>query len=287
MKFFLVSTDHLEDQIWFKDEEDFIAAMNVIPLIAAMAGVRIVAFVLMSNHVHFILDCSYEQAVVFINEFKRHYSSYVRGKYGMEKILRRNKVDIQKLDPSEETLSRVIAYVQMNPVAANICSHPTAYPWGTGRSFFNLSAPKGTPVEALSNRARFKLLHSKRDTPKGLLVGEDGYILPETYVETTFVESVFRTPKSMNYYLNNSSKAKSVLKSADSEVPVFKDQTIIPVMEDLCRTLFKKNSVRELSRPQQAELMRQLRFRFSSNVNQIARVSGIPYETVVSLLDGF
>ena len=261
--------------------------MNVIPLIAAMAGVRIVAFVLMSNHVHFILVCSYEQAVAFINEFKRHHAFYVRGKYGMEKILRRNKVDIQKLDPSAETLGRVIAYVQMNPVAANICSHPTAYPWGTGRSFFNVSAPKGTRVETLSARARFRLLHSKREAPQGLLVGDDGCILPESYVETAFVESVFKTPKNMNYYLNNSSKAKTVLNSSDSEVPVFKDQTIIPVMEDLCRTLYRKSSVRELSQPQQAELMRQLRFRFSSNVNQISRVTGISYEKVVKLLDSF
>lgn len=287
MEFFLVTTDHLESQIWFKDDQDFIVAMNAVPLIAAMAGVRVVVFVLMSNHVHFILYCTYDQALEFINEFKRHQAFHIRKKYGAEKILRRNKIDIQMLDTSEESLERAIAYVQMNPVAANICSHPSQYPWGTGSCFFKKSATKGTPVESLSIRSRYKVLHSKLAVPAGSLLGEEGFILPESYVETRLVESVFKTPKRMNYFLYNSSKAKVVLNSTNIDGPVFKDQTIIPVMEDLCRTLFKKGSVQELTQPQQAELIRQLRFRASSNINQIARISGIPYETVAKLLDMF
>ena len=287
MEFFLVTTDHLESQIWFKDDQDFIVAMNAVPLIAEMAGVRVVVFVLMSNHVHFILYCTYDQALEFINEFKRHQAFHIRKKYGAEKILRRNKIDIQMLDTSEESLERAIAYVQMNPVAANICSHPSQYPWGTGSCFFKKSATKGTPVESLSIRSRYKVLHSKLAVPAGSLLGEEGFILPESYVETRLVESVFKTPKRMNYFLYNSSKAKVVLNPTNIDGPVFKDQTIIPVMEDLCRTLFKKGSVQELTQPQQAELIRQLRFRASSNINQIARISGIPYETVAKLLDMF
>lgn len=34
-----------------------------------------------------------------------------------------------------------------------------------------------------------------------------------------------------------------------------------------------------------AELLKQLRYRFSSNANQLARVTGIPYQKVVELLD--
>ena len=72
MKFYLITTDHLSCGLWFKDEDDFKAAMNVIPIIAAMAGVHILAFILMSNHVHFVLEGSYEQCLKFITELKRH-----------------------------------------------------------------------------------------------------------------------------------------------------------------------------------------------------------------------
>lgn len=32
MKFFLITSDHLSDRLWFKDTEDFIVAMNYVAL---------------------------------------------------------------------------------------------------------------------------------------------------------------------------------------------------------------------------------------------------------------
>ena len=125
---YLVSTDHLEDQIWFRDDADFKVGMNYVALIAAMMGIRILAFVLMSNHVHFVLEGTREEALAFITEFKRRYSKYVQRKYGIRELLRSNGVDIRPVGLEEESLERAIAYVQMNCVAANICVHPLQYP---------------------------------------------------------------------------------------------------------------------------------------------------------------
>ena len=72
MKFYLLTTDHLNSAIWFRDEEDFKAAMNAIPVLAALAGVNVLAFILMSNHVHFVLEGSYDQVLKFIPSFKDH-----------------------------------------------------------------------------------------------------------------------------------------------------------------------------------------------------------------------
>ena len=101
-KIWLVSTDHLEDALWFREEEDFKIGMNYVAVLAAFSAVTILAFILMSNHVHFILYGTKEDVLAFINE----------------------------------ALERAIAYVQMNCVAANICSHPIQYPWGSGSAFF-------------------------------------------------------------------------------------------------------------------------------------------------------
>ena len=287
MTFYLVTTDHLETRIWFRNQEDFKAAMNAIPLIAYANGVVILAFILMSNHVHFVLQCTYEQAVAFINEFKRHCSFYLSRKYHLKETLKSNKVDIQELDFYEESLERAIAYVQMNSVAANICLQPNGYPWGTGDCFFRVSPPKGTPLECLSERARIRLMHSKMTPPRGLAVGEEGYILPDSYVQKKFVESLYRTPKRMSVFLSRSSKAKSALKSQESLTPSFKDQDVLSMVGDMCRNLFKKSSIAELNPLQQSEILRQMRYRFSSNINQMSRVTGLPYETVVKLLDSF
>lgn len=89
----------------------------------------------------------------------------------------------------------------------------------------------------------------------------------------------------MLVFLNQSSKAKTVINSSDSLIPSFKDQDILPMVEDLCRVLFKKKSIEELNPEQQTEILRQMRYRFSSNINQMSRVTRLPYETVAKLLD--
>lgn len=279
-QYWLVTTDHLEVRIWFKDDEDFKAAMNFVAVLSTMAGLRIVAFVLMSNHVHFILECEYSVAEVFISRLKKMYSQYYSKKYGACGFLRRNSVDYQEVAIGDESFERAVAYVQMNSVAANICLHPSGYPWGTGPTFFALAPEKGAEVGSLSARARWRLLHSKLPIPDNYLVAAEGYILPSSYVPVTFVESVFRTPKRMNFFLQNSSKARKV-----KEAPAFSDQLIAGALRDLTVSLFHKNGINELSDAQLAELIRQIRFRFSSYPAQIGRVCGLPYEKVCELLE--
>lgn len=167
MTFFLITTDHLETRLWFLDDDDFKTGMNYVATVAFLLGVRVIAFILMSNHVHFVLECTREQAVRFITEFKRLYSRYLNQKHGTKELLRDNGVDIQELRLGDESLERAIAYVQMNCVAANICLEPAAYPWGTGRTFFQVSAKRGQCLGALSARKKNKLLHSKIILPAG------------------------------------------------------------------------------------------------------------------------
>ena len=55
MIFIFLSSSHLEDRIWFRDDEDFKVGMNCVALAAVKTGAGVVVFVLMSNHVHFLL----------------------------------------------------------------------------------------------------------------------------------------------------------------------------------------------------------------------------------------
>lgn len=285
-KIYLLSTEHLEDGLWFRDEEDFKVAMNYVAIQAALCQeVVVLAFILMSNHVHFVLKGRYEDVVAFINGFKSRFSLYLKHKYGVNEFLRRNSVDVRQIPYDDDAVERAIAYVQMNCVAANICSSPTQYAWGTGSTFFNSAARHGKIIGDMPQRARIRLLHTKADTiPIHWTVGEDGYILPENYVDYRAVEACFRTPKRMNFFLNTSSKAKKRLE-ADENLPAFKDQTILATIPDLCRSLFQKSYFEQLSEAEQKELLKQIRFRFSADANQIARVCGLTYARAANMLD--
>lgn len=285
-RIYLLSTDHLEEGLWFRDEIDFKVAMNYIAIQAAQCPeVVILAFILMSNHVHFVLKGKREDVIAFINQFKHRYSVYLRHKYGAGEFLHRNGVDIKLIPFESEAIERAIAYVQMNCVAANICSHPSQYPWGTGKAFFDSSGKRGRRLGDLSRRERMRLLHTNvNNLPDNWYMGDEGYILPQSYVDVQSVEACFRTPKRMNYFLMNSSKAKKRLE-ANENLPAFKDQTILAVLPDLCRSLFQKMSVIELQVEELAELAKQIRFRFSADATQIARVCGVSYEMAAKLLD--
>ena len=286
-KIYLLTTGHLEDGLWFREEEDFKVAMNYVAIEAALhPEVAVLAFILMSNHVHFVLRGRREDVVAFVTQFKHRYALYFRREYGVKEFLRGNDLDIRMIPADEEAIERAIAYVQMNCVAANICSHPSLYPWGTGSVFFSPAKPGGKRLDEYSARARERLMRSECDKlPGRWLLSDEGYIHPREYVAVKGVEALFRTPKRMNYFLQNSSKARKRLETAEEHLPAFRDQTILASVPDLCRSLFLKDSFRELLADERVEFACQIRFRFSADANQIARVCGLSYAEAARLLE--
>lgn len=277
-KIWLVTTKHLEKELWFRDDEDFKVGMNLVAIQAACSPqVVIMAFILMSNHVHFILKGTRDSVKNFMDQFKKRYSVYFSARWGAQKFLRHNGLDIRAITEDDEAKEKAIAYVQMNCVAANICSHPSQYLWGTGDAFFNQRSLSGTRLGDLSARSRKRKLHTNSEfLPQEWRIGPDGFISPQEYVDVPAVEAIFRTPRRMNYFLSSSSKARKRIE-ADEHLPGFRDQTILASLPDLCRSLFGKESFSALASVEQAELMRQIRFRFSADINQIARVCGLSY----------
>ncbi|MBQ9819493.1 MAG: transposase [Bacteroidales bacterium] len=285
-KLWLITTEHLKAGLWFRDEEDYKVGMNFVAIQAHASRVVVLSFTLMSNHVHFVVKAeSKKDAEAFIEGFKHRYSLYLRRKYGVKEFLRGNGVQIDFISPYDEAPEKAIAYVEMNCVAANICSHPSQYPWGTGCLFFDQRKPDGRPLGSFSKRACKRLLHTDVESlPDNWLIGADGYILPQNYVDVEAVQAFFRTPQRMNWFLTNSSKAKKRLE-ADYNLPAFRDQVILAAVPDLCQSLFGKRKFSQLTRDEQVEFVRQLHFRFSAHVNQIARVCGLTYEQAARLMD--
>ena len=299
-KYYLVTTKHLEDGLWFRDEEDFVTGMNYVAIQAALTPeVMVLAFILMSNHVHFVLYGTRQEVEAFVNGFKGRFSHYLGRKYGVKEFLRRNKLDIKEISEDEaEALERAIAYVQMNCVAASICLYPGQYPWGTGSTFFQAgwdgrdsgsrhATQKYRRLGNLSGRERIRLMHSRAalKLPNEWLLSESGFVLPESYVDVNHVESVFRFSKRMQYFLSSSSKARKRLEAEDEKLPAFRDQVILGALPDLLQSLFHKPAFGALSTQEQAETLRQVRFRFSAGIHQAARVCGISYTEAARLLD--
>ena len=86
----------------------------------------------------------------------------------------------------------------------------------------------------------------------------------------------------MNYFLQHSSKA-----AATRTIPTFKDQLVSSAITDLCGSVYKKAGLKGLDENQIAYVLKQVRYRFSSDPNQISRVTGISLDAIVKYLDAF
>lgn len=268
MRFFFISSSHLEDGIWFRVDDDFKTGMNYVAVSALACGVTVWAFVLMSNHVHFVVEGDPQKIEQFILKFKQLYSTYYRRKYGVNELLRRNAFDVREVSTDNESLEKAVAYVLMNPVAANICLSASDYPWGSGSCCFSVKREKGTPAKEMSFRELRRLIRSEYRVPPQIEIGEDGYILPRSYVPVAWLESLFRTPKRLAFFLNSSSKARARLES--TPMPSFTDQLLLSGMKEICVSLFRQRDLNDLTRKETALLLTEVKRRFSPDVKQLA-----------------
>jgi len=221
------------DRLWFRDDEDFRVAMNYVAIAAFLSGILVLSFILMSNHVHFVVSGNREKVLLFMN----------------------------------------------------ICLEPSGYPWGSGSTLFTNQAVAGQSLGELSRRAQIRLLKSNVKLPGTYRITPEGYVSPSSYIPVRGVEALFRTPKRLGFFLRTSSKAR--LRVEGKAVPSFRDQIISAACTDLCKSLFRAEGIQELSQEQKAELLRQLGHRFSADLKQLCRVTGLPYEEAAKLLDSF
>lgn len=285
MGYYFLSSSHLEDRVWFKDDHDYAVGMNYAAIAAKRAGVFILVFVLMSNHVHFLVCCdSQEKAEAFYTLYKNLYSRHMHKKYGTKRFLRDNKSDCQLIRPNDERLEKVIAYILMNPVAANISLYPHGYKWGCGNCYFSDIEARGKAIRLFSHEQIRYILHSELPADDKWIIGEQGFILPESFIRKDLVEKIFCTPKRMFVFLRNSSKARLVLESQPALLPSFRDQSLQAVAQDIALSLFRKESLSELTETEIERVVSETKRRCSADIAQIARVLSMSPKRVAEIL---
>jgi hypothetical protein len=128
--YYHVCTDGKAIAWMFQDDEDFIAGVNRVGLCVLKACVKVVAFILMDNHVHFVLYGSAVQCKEFANMYKRLTGRWISNKYGLGDYLRLLPTEMIRIT-DEESLLNTLAYIDRNSIVAGYKFMPCEYPWGT------------------------------------------------------------------------------------------------------------------------------------------------------------
>lgn len=286
--FYHISTEGLEQVTLLKDEEDYRIAWNYLALVAWRTGIDVVAFVLMSNHIHTLLACrDIIQARKTINLFKQLLSTYLRNKYGLSQILHNSSDSISLID-SIKYLKYCIAYIFRNPISARICLKPEDYKWSSYHSCLKSAevCGKARKMSDFNYRERRQMMHTSRDLSEcPLCVDDEGYVILDSFVRNDIVSNAFlNSGKALMYHLGSCNDAKTEYELIYQPMMEATDNDMYDAVSKYVAVRFRNKGISDLTTPEKCSILKTMFFNHKTTVPQLARIMGLPRELVRKML---
>ncbi len=165
-------------QVVFDEDDDRRTYLKWLRTYSRSSGLRLWAYCLMPNHVHFVAvpDVGKEDALArTFNQLHMRYAQYLNGKRKQRGHLWQGRFYSCPLD--ERHLYEAVKYVERNPVRVRLVSKPGDYPWSSAHSHI---AREANPI--LSSGC--PLVEAVADWAEYLAVPEDEQVLRELRVAT-------------------------------------------------------------------------------------------------------
>jgi putative transposase len=117
----------------FYENEDYQFYLDKLMEACLKHGSLVHAYVLMTNHVHLLITPTQENSISkTIQMLGRYYVQYFNYKYRRTGTLWEGRYKSSLID-SEAYALICYRYIELNPVRANMVSHPSEYPWSSYR----------------------------------------------------------------------------------------------------------------------------------------------------------
>ena len=269
----------------FKDRDDYVFGMNLVALCAAnfSTQLKILTFQIMSNHLHFVIECEEPVIGEFFAFLKKRLQRYLAnsGHLGSLSGFIPNYFRINEL----RYLQNVIVYVNRNGYLVDRQSTPLTYEWGANRFFFNKFTHNELFVNVgqLSLEKRRAMFKSRNfEIPADYIVTQ-GYISPLSYCHITLAESFF---KDANHYFHLSSRQiesySSIAKELGDKV-TYTDYEIYSAIMSLCIRRYEVKNPSLLDKGAKIEVAKIMHFDYNASNKQIKRVLRLDENVIESL----
>lgn len=118
-------------QVIFAAEADYQFFRDALVEAAIKHGLQIHAYVWMTNHIHLLATPQFENSISKVfQSVGRKYVQYFNYTYKRSGTLWEGRYRATVVD-SEQYLLKVMRYIELNPVRANMTQHPADYPWSS------------------------------------------------------------------------------------------------------------------------------------------------------------
>lgn len=117
-------------QLTFFDDKDYRVYLKFLRSNSAVFDFKILSYCLMPNHIHLLLVPSSDSSLRDgIAQLHQSYTRYMNRKKNWSGHLWQGRFFSCPVGP--ESVARVARYIELNPVRAGLCVHPTAYLWSS------------------------------------------------------------------------------------------------------------------------------------------------------------
>lgn len=279
--YYHVCSEGLEKNLIFRNRKEFVMGMNYVAICYQKFDIKILCFCLMANHFHFILYGTYEQCLLFGNEYKRLCAIMMKRMQNIESAMQGVEIQIKEID-NKQYLEFAIAYVLRNPIAAGFKLMPNQYAWGSGNCYFRSDyIPKGKRIDSYSkNKLESEILYSRASVPGDYILDENLMISPLCYVDYKVVEETFGHPSRLLGLLAAKKEAEIeiFLGTADRYNPDIEE--LKDSVRELIKEEFGVRVVSQLSMEQKMKLCSMMRNNFRASRKQIAIITKLKMEII-------
>lgn len=276
VKLFHISTKG-KDSSLFIDESDYSKAIDICAIGAYALRIDIIAYCMMSNHVHFaVLTASEKNVNRFIIRFKKCYSKYFNEKHQVEHAFRDVSVLIKEID-SIQYFKNCIAYIMRNPVEAGVARNADQYEWSSYNCYFRNSENNALALPASSYQKRFLMdkLETHTDvTGSKMMITKNGNILPSSFVNHAFVENLYDVSREvMSRFISKVNNSAIEYELAYTGT-AFQDSEVIKIASNIARSWYSKE-LSILDAAERSKMVKILKLKYKANSYQISRVLGL------------
>lgn len=129
----IVQRGHSREPVFF-EESDYAAYLQWVEEAAERYDCAIHAYVLMTNHVHFLVTPHDKDGVSRMMQYiGRRYVPYINHTYGTSGSIWEGRFKASLIQDDQYLLT-CMRYIELNPIRANMVANPSLYRWSSYRS---------------------------------------------------------------------------------------------------------------------------------------------------------
>ena len=283
--FYHLYTRHIEDDLLFRTEEELNQALNIIAVAVFFAGCKVLAFAIMNNHLHFILEGPESQCRAFYS-FIQKKLAFVLGKSGRGHIAQMCTPSFVSIN-SLKQLRDEIVYVIRNPFVDRVNVNMHAYKWCSGYLYFNPFLEemfvKGVSASKMTIEKRREFKRERNPDIDPLIMVLNGVALPSCFVDYSRTESFFENARQFFQWLYKNVESQIEVARRIGETIVLDDIEVWSIARRLSKELGGTDAPRELPNEIKGRLIKTLKFDYSASNTQIARCVGMPVAAINNL----